>query len=78
MTSRLPDDDITWIACTNFMPDDDECVLIALDDGEVWTGYHDGDDGWRYVSADMVCSNTVTHWMPFPPPPSDDMTASAI
>ena len=59
----------TWIPTAEQLPDDDECVLIAMSDGEVWTGFHDGMD-WRYVSADIVDSTTVTHWMGFPPPPS--------
>ena len=58
----------TWIDVTQQLPDDDTCVLIALDDGEVWTGYHDGDDGWHYVSSDPLESR-VTHWMDLPNPP---------
>jgi hypothetical protein len=57
-----------WTAVTECLPDDDQCVLIALSDGEVWTGFHDGDAGWRFVSADLV-GDPVTHWMPFPEPP---------
>lgn len=58
-----------WIATTERMPDDDEAVLIALADGEVWTGFHDGDHGWRFVSADLVGSE-VRYWMQFPEPPA--------
>ena len=57
-----------WISTTTQLPDDDLTVLIALDDGEVWTGFRDGDD-WRYVSADLVMQ-PVTHWMQFPEPPA--------
>lgn len=57
-----------WVATADRMPDDDLAVLIALEDGEVWTGFHDGDDGWRYVSADPV-GQEVRYWMDFPEPP---------
>lgn len=40
----------TWVAAAERLPDDDMTVLIALDDGEVWTGYRDGDD-WRDVEV---------------------------
>jgi hypothetical protein len=60
---------MTWTPISDSLPDDDQCVLIALEDGEVWTGYLDGDDGWRYVSADPV-GVPVTHWMAFPSPPA--------
>ncbi len=59
---------VDWIPVDKTMPDDDETVLIALDDGEVWTGYHDGDEGWKYVSGDTM-SAKVTHWMQLPDPP---------
>lgn len=58
----------TWTPTTDRLPDDDQCVLIAMEDGEVWTGFH-ADDRWFYVSADPVGS-PVTHWADFPPPPT--------
>ena len=58
----------TWIDVTQELPDDDTTVLITLDDGEVWTGYMDGDSGWTYVSGDPLQSR-VTHWMHLPEPP---------
>lgn len=58
---------LQWIDVNENLPDDDVCVLIALDDGEVWTGYMDGDD-WRYVSGDEMASK-VTHWMHIPAHP---------
>lgn len=57
-----------WIPVEEQMPDD-ETVLIALSNGEVWTGFHDGDHGWSYVTADPVMEYDVTHWMRFPEPP---------
>lgn len=58
---------VNWIPAADRLPDADSCVLIALDDGEVWTGFYD-EDTWRYVSADPV-SARVTHWADFPAPP---------
>jgi hypothetical protein len=58
---------LQWIDVNENLPDDDVCVLIALDDGEVWTGYMDGDD-WLYVSGDPMESE-VTHWMHIPAHP---------
>lgn len=56
-----------WISVDDQLPDDELSVLIALDDGEVWTGFMDAGD-WRFVSADPVTSR-VTHWLNFPEPP---------
>jgi hypothetical protein len=56
-----------WI-CAATPPDDEKLVLIALSDGEVWTGYRDG-DAWRYVTADIIESARVTHWMDLPAAP---------
>lgn len=57
----------TWTAVAEKLPDADITVLLALDDGEVWPGYLDGNT-WRYVTADPLGSR-VTHWMDFPEPP---------
>lgn len=62
---------IVWKDATKELPDDDMAVLIALSDGEVWTGFHDAGE-WRFVSADPVDQGdgtTVTHWADFPAPP---------
>lgn len=64
--------ELFWIDVLDHMPDDEMNVLIAVTDGEgceVWTGFHDGDDGWRYSSAEKVVGGIVTHWMDFPDPP---------
>lgn len=57
-----------WIGVEEDRPDDDITVLIALSDGEVWTGFLDAGQ-WRFESADPV-ETPVTHWMHFPPPPA--------
>jgi len=58
---------MSWVSVSDSLPDDDQAVLIALEDGEVWTGFLDGED-WLYVSSDPV-EVPVTHWMHFPSPP---------
>lgn len=58
---------IVWVDSRKELPDDDITVLVALADGEVWTGFHDAGQ-WRYVSADPIESE-VTHWASFPEPP---------
>jgi len=58
---------VEWVDTSKQLPDDDMTVLIALDDGEVWTGFMDS-GVWRYVSADAI-EGTVTHWAAFPAPP---------
>lgn len=68
MESMPPASGIQWISTADQLPDDGLAVLVALDDGEVWTGYVDG-VSWRFVSADPI-EGTVTHWADFPPPPS--------
>ena len=66
----------TWTATKDKLPDDEMTVLLALADGEVWPGFHEGTQ-WFYVSADPV-GVEVLHWAKFPAPPgSDDNTVSA-
>lgn len=60
---------ITWTKCSEALPDDDEIVLLAFTDGEVWTGFRDADD-WRYLSADLI-EGGVTHWSHLPAHPDD-------
>jgi hypothetical protein len=57
-----------WIAASDQLPDDEICVLICMADDEVWIGFHDGDEGWHFVSGESPDS-IVTHWMQLPPPP---------
>jgi len=56
-----------WIDADVELPDDEMIVLLALDDGDVWTGFHE-EGRWHYVSADNIAAK-VTHWAEFPPPP---------
>lgn len=61
-------EEITWHAVADKMPDDDETVLIVLADGDVCSGWHDGDNGWRDIGA-FQCA-TVTHWATMPKGPA--------
>lgn len=56
-----------WTAVKDHLPDDEMTVLLALADGEVWPGFHEGTQ-WFYVSADPV-GVEVLHWAEFPAPP---------
>lgn len=58
----------SWIAVTERLPDDDELVLVALSDGEVWTGYHDA-DAWMDNVTGSAMNGQVTHWQSLPEPP---------
>lgn len=62
-----------WIPITEQRPDDDQTVLIAQEDGEVWVGYLD-EGLWHYASADP-CGVAVTHWMDFPAHPLEQANA---
>lgn len=62
---------IWWTKCTDALPDDEESVLLACDDGEVQVGHHE-DDRWRWLDGRPICGVTVTHWAPLPNHPDDD------
>jgi len=59
--------EIEWKRTADEVPDDDMTVLVALSDGEVWTGYCDA-GWWRYVSGDRI-EPKVVFWAEFPEPP---------
>lgn len=62
--------EIMWVNAANELPDDEMTVLVALADGEVWTGFH-LDGTWRFVSGEEI-SSQVTWWANFPEPPVCD------
>lgn len=58
-----------WRSVAEDMPDDGETVIIHTKDGEVWTGFIDG-EVWRNVAGARIYDyDPVLHWMPFPNPP---------
>jgi hypothetical protein len=61
-----------WVPVDKELPDDELTVLLALSDGEVWTGFHEAGK-WYHESGDRL-TGVVTHWMQFPEPPSRDIS----
>ena len=59
---------VTWVDASVTLPDDEMTVLLVLECGEVWTGFHEAGE-WRYVSADPI-TEKVTFWAEFPAPPA--------
>lgn len=55
-----------WISVTDRLPEDDEVVIICTDKNFVYAGELIGDT-W-FLDNDSW-TETVTHWMPLPPPP---------
>jgi len=45
--------------------DDGTVVLVALDEPEVWPGWHDGNI-WQHLDAITIADARVTHWMHLP------------
>lgn len=58
---------VFWKEAQQDMPDDDILVLATVD-GEVWPAFHDGDQ-WRDAEAFPI-ARKVTHWAHFPEPPT--------
>jgi len=70
-------DSVIWISPKVEMPDDETTVLIALSDGEVWTGYH-ADGMWLFCEGspiDQGDGTFVEWWAEFPLPPPADVDA---
>lgn len=63
---------VHWISVTDYLPDDDTTVLIADTENDVTSGFHDGDAGWRYCTAERV-TDKVTHWAHIPPSPNAEV-----
>ena len=58
---------IEWLATGDELPDADETVILALEDGEVTTGFLDGET-WRDFSAERL-QDAPIFWARFPEPP---------
>lgn len=58
---------IEWVSSTDELPDADETVILAIEDGEVTTGFLDGKT-WRDFSAERLPDAPV-FWARFPEPP---------
>ena len=64
VTERLPARYVRVIAC---WPDAGQGNIV----GEAMIATH-GEDDWRWRCDAYTIGKTVTHWMPLPPPPSND------
>jgi hypothetical protein len=63
---------VTWTPVEESLPDAEMTVLMAIDNGETWTGYCDGHEWYDITGMPMDCSAPgarVTHWMDYPPAP---------
>jgi hypothetical protein len=66
-----------WMPVASELPDDEITVLLASSDGEVYLGYHSGDedlctsDGWMFETLfEPMPGVRITHWADLPEAPS--------
>jgi len=57
-----------WTSVKSGKPGGGDWVIVALDDGDVWLGFHNVDDGWM-DPAGLPFDALVTHWQHLPEPP---------
>ena len=59
-----------WICADKELPDSDETVLLYMPmrRSTTWPGYFEYDGSWCLADGRPACR--VTHWMPFPEPPT--------
>ena len=57
----------------DILPDSDLTVMVHCPGGDdpVCPGFHDGEQWHDYNGAPLTGRDAVTHWMPFPEPPSE-------
>lgn len=60
---------MSWIKCSERMPEDEELIFGYDDNGVVWTAFWDGID--MYPDTKDYGEVNFTHWQPLPPPPAD-------
>jgi hypothetical protein len=70
---------MTWIKCTERLPEKDEHVLVFNEEYGVFRAYCDGHEkypSWQCYPigsyAGDGCVYEVTYWMPLPGPPNID------
>jgi hypothetical protein len=63
------DGEIIWHRASRELPDEDQTLLLATEDGEVVSGFLET-GVWRYESAEKI-EETVTHWAEFPQHPEE-------
>ena len=60
-----------WISVDQSLPDKNTDVIVACEDGYVQAGYLEGRE-WQWINSEATIRIGVTHWMPFPEPPTKE------
>ncbi|MBW9467094.1 DUF551 domain-containing protein [Enterobacter roggenkampii] len=59
-----------WVACSERMPDQFKAILAFNEYGEVWSGAYDRH--WNFYCDNLLVEH-VTHWMPLPAAPQQEV-----
>lgn len=59
-----------WVACSELMPEQFKAILAFNEYGEVWSGAYDR--YWNFYCDNLLVEH-VTHWMPLPAAPQQEM-----
>ncbi|WP_241187714.1 DUF551 domain-containing protein, partial [Enterobacter kobei] len=60
-----------WVACSELMPEQFKAILAFNEYGEVWSGAYDR--YWNFYCDNLLVEH-VTHWMPLPAAPQQEVT----
>lgn len=60
-----------WVACSERMPEQFKAILAFNEYGEVWSGAYDR--YWNFYCDNLLVEH-VTHWMPLPAAPQQEVT----
>lgn len=62
-----------WVACSERMPEDRESVLLwDIDLDDACSGHYSHQTG-NFYQAGMIIDNEITHWMPLPAAPQQEV-----
>lgn len=59
-----------WVACSELMPEQFKAILAFNEYGEVWSGAYDR--YWNFYCDNLLVEH-VTHWMPLPAAPQQEV-----
>ncbi|MFI4825274.1 DUF3850 domain-containing protein [Enterobacter cloacae] len=59
-----------WVACSELMPEQFKAILAFNEYGEVWSGAYDR--YWNFYCDNLLVEH-VTHWMPLPAAPKQEV-----
>jgi hypothetical protein len=68
---------ITWIKCSDQLPDDETTVLIALADKDVYVGFR-WQGEWLYLDGMPLSAGMVTHWAHLPAHPDEEGRMTSV